>query len=618
MKRGRIFILILFLMPIISAASINTKASYDIGETIIAPVYGNFVTDLSEENVFFYRQSTYGGVYVQIPMSYDVAKVGDTFYIKASLIGKNPGNYSIKIKNIYYYSGGTPTNEEITQKFTISQTLADFYTSPGFYVGSNNFSFKVTSLQDTPLIVFITKPSGVSAANSVSLGSNQEKTITFDISDMSEDIDDFIKLSTSNTEYNVPIFLTYVPEPPPVPEPYCGDGLRNANEQCDGDDWGTINNCEDFNYNSGFLSCNAPGSTNECTFDISNCYNTTSQEGCIDESDCEGDQICVNGQCIDPLPENPYCGDGVITSGEQCDGTNWGAVTDCTFFNYDKGTLICNSPGSTNECKFDLSNCKNNDLPEPKDCEKDNQCNKDEICEDNKCIEGCRVDGDCGEEYCENNLCVECKKDDHCDGDLLCVDNECVECEEHDDCRDIYGEDYYCHNGECEQEVECETDFQCRNNYTCVDEKCVQKQCLADYYCDIGFDCIDWFCRLAKGTQCVNNNDSQCNNNSLMCVNGNCVPKGSGGGNQADRTCAEIGGFSCAEGYECKGESISLSGISCCKSSCEKVSSSSLGKYIGWILLAGILIFLIWFFLLKKKKTTKSPPKFLSGGLLRR
>ncbi|MFO0555239.1 MAG: hypothetical protein U0271_43075 [Polyangiaceae bacterium] len=65
--------------------------------------------------------------------------------------------------------------------------------------------------------------------------------------------------------------------------PTCGDGTRNANEECDGNDFGGLN-CAAFGYvNAAGLVCN-----DSCTIDAAGC--------------------------------KPECGNGVIEPGEECDG----------------------------------------------------------------------------------------------------------------------------------------------------------------------------------------------------------------------------------------------------------------------------------------------------------
>lgn len=100
---------------------------------------------------------------------------------------------------------------------------------------------------------------------------------------------------------------------------FCGDGYLNPNfEDCDRDAFPSDLTCEDFGFLRGDLSCS---------------------------SDCEVDP----STCTDEAPA--VCGDGVISTGELCDGDNLGTV-DCIRIAYAGGTLVC-----TDECKWDASNC---------------------------------------------------------------------------------------------------------------------------------------------------------------------------------------------------------------------------------------------------------------------
>ena len=116
MKKSLIFILILAL-PFISSLTVDMKSSYNQGETIIAGISGNIVDPIQEANIIFYRG------HVQIPMDYDVARIGENFYVKASLLGKTSGDYSMRIENIHYYKSGFLTNEPVTTNFSINSTI---------------------------------------------------------------------------------------------------------------------------------------------------------------------------------------------------------------------------------------------------------------------------------------------------------------------------------------------------------------------------------------------------------------------------------------------------------------------------------------------------------------
>ncbi|MCK4553229.1 hypothetical protein KAT80_03425, partial [Candidatus Pacearchaeota archaeon] len=100
---------------------------------------------------------------------------------------------------------------------------------------------------------------------------------------------------------------------------YCGDGVINTGETCDGTEWGPITGCSNFDeFTGGSLSCV------NCKFDTSACTGGTAGS----------------------------CGDGVINTGETCDGTEWGPITGCSNFDeFTGGSLSCVN------CKFDTSQC---------------------------------------------------------------------------------------------------------------------------------------------------------------------------------------------------------------------------------------------------------------------
>ncbi|MBU1118235.1 hypothetical protein KKD37_04725, partial [Patescibacteria group bacterium] len=57
--------------------------------------------------------------------------------------------------------------------------------------------------------------------------------------------------------------------------------------------------------------------------------------------------------CGEPL-EDTTCGNEFVDPGEECDGADWGDITDCTDFGiFEGGTLSCN----TVTCRFDTSDC---------------------------------------------------------------------------------------------------------------------------------------------------------------------------------------------------------------------------------------------------------------------
>ncbi len=159
----------------------------------------------------------------------------------------------------------------------------------------------------------------------------------------------------------------------------CGDGIIQPGETCDGQNWGPVTGCSDFdNFTGGTLSCDPVTchfNTDQCTggnetgycgdgvintgetCDGSNWGNIT---GCADFDSFTDGSLTCDGTChfntsLCELPPGPYCGDGTIDPGEQCEvGGNWGAITGCTDFdNFTGGSLSCD----LTTCLFNTSQC---------------------------------------------------------------------------------------------------------------------------------------------------------------------------------------------------------------------------------------------------------------------
>jgi len=153
----------------------------------------------------------------------------------------------------------------------------------------------------------------------------------------------------------------------------CGDGIVDSGEECDGPNWGVINGCSNFNsFTGGPLSCAV-----DCQFNTNKCIG--GQGGiCGDQvvdagEQCDGANLGAISDCIDlgfsggnlhcgldclystaqcQSPDGGNCGDNIIDAGEQCDGQNWGVINGCVDFGFGAGVLSCDS-----ECQFDTNAC---------------------------------------------------------------------------------------------------------------------------------------------------------------------------------------------------------------------------------------------------------------------
>ena len=252
MKKS-IIILLIFFLPIISAVSIDMKPEFSQGETLMAKVSGNFFESITKEDIFFYRE------HVRIPMSGFVAKINNDFYIYAQLLEKPPENYSIVIRDVKHILRGLVIEEDLKKYFSISNSTADFSIEQGFVVTNENFFIEVENLQDTEIEISVDSAIELKTEEPINLGTGATKKIYFSIENLTEPTFEIIKLSTGNTQYEIPVFIFGVSE----------------DTECVADDSCKDNTCI--------------GST--CTDDCGNVYDGV--KVCVEENDtCENFGTC--------------------------------------------------------------------------------------------------------------------------------------------------------------------------------------------------------------------------------------------------------------------------------------------------------------------------------------
>ncbi len=264
----------------------------------------------------------------------------------------------------------------------------------------------------------------------------------------------------------------------------CGNGVRDAAEECDGADLGGAS-CASLGYDGGSLVCTAA-----CMLDRQGCY---------------------------------ACGNGLRESGEQCDGADLGGAT-CAARQCAGGVPSC-----TTACTLDYASCLGCPV-----CDRDGLCQAGENCTGcpDDCISG--SGGACGNGLCEignGENCLNCPKDcrgqqsgkpsgRYCCGNagvnpVSCSDPRCTTASFR--CTTTPVPDYCCGDGQCnglENGTSCMLD--CGPPPTCGDGACngdetacscpadcprASEKCSdgLDNDCDLMVDCADADCAGAPG-----------------------------------------------------------------------------------------------------------------------
>lgn len=207
--------ILIILIQSISAIQIEMKDKFSQGETLIAKISGNFVDVPTSNNIFFYRG------HVRVPMTFNISKIEDDYYLYALLSGKVAGNYSMQIQNVRYYQANKIVDNDTIKNFTVTEDTADFYVIPGFLKTTDDFSLELTNLRDNKIEITITSENASgdagffeslfgtgSSTQIVGLSSGQTKKVNFNFDDsLIESEFKTINLESENTSYSVSVYM---------------------------------------------------------------------------------------------------------------------------------------------------------------------------------------------------------------------------------------------------------------------------------------------------------------------------------------------------------------------------------------------------------------------------
>lgn len=214
MKKVILFFMVMFLLPLILAANIDVKENYSQKETLIAKVSGDFITSITENNIYFYRR------HVRIPTDFEISRIENSYYIY-SILPDTPDNYSISIEGIQYREDSQILTKNIVGTFRISNDTADFNIRPGFVKTSENFYINIKNLKSEEIEIEIktseTSSSGSifssifssqdSSENKIAIGAKETKKINFQVSNFKETSLKIIEFNSGNVSYSLPVYI---------------------------------------------------------------------------------------------------------------------------------------------------------------------------------------------------------------------------------------------------------------------------------------------------------------------------------------------------------------------------------------------------------------------------
>ncbi|MEM3113494.1 MAG: hypothetical protein QXI33_03685 [Candidatus Pacearchaeota archaeon] len=200
MKRAVIFLVfILFSLSLTYAIELKAqKNAFSQGETILFSIDGNIISPIKKENIGFFEG------HVQKPFFYDAARIRETYYIY-TITPYRAGEYSIKVSNIYYKENNEYITGNIGFNFTISNTTADFYVSPGFIITNKNFNILVSNNKNSALEINYGFLENFS--NYETIPKQNIKSISIDISNFNTTTITNLSIKSSGISYSLPIYI---------------------------------------------------------------------------------------------------------------------------------------------------------------------------------------------------------------------------------------------------------------------------------------------------------------------------------------------------------------------------------------------------------------------------
>jgi hypothetical protein len=194
--------MVAILFPLASAVEVSMNSNFSQGETLLAKFSGNFIDQITKDNIVFYREN------VKIPMMYGVEKINDEFYVYALLTEKTQDNYSLRVENVRYMKATKIVDDPLVENFSITNETAIFSVNPGVLITSSGFNVEIQNLQDRKINLEITENIvSINSSSSVELKAGEKKTISFTTTTTPENEIKNIEFSSGSFSYQMPVYF---------------------------------------------------------------------------------------------------------------------------------------------------------------------------------------------------------------------------------------------------------------------------------------------------------------------------------------------------------------------------------------------------------------------------
>ncbi|MEC9465796.1 MAG: LNR domain-containing protein [Myxococcota bacterium] len=243
------------------------------------------------------------------------------------------------------------------------------------------------------------------------------------------------------------------------PNPVCGNGVTESGETCDGPDLAGAS-CQSLGFDSGILGC-----ASDCaSYDVSSCTTDTTSPAVCGDGIIEADEQCDGSNLGDSSCSSLGYSGGILTCNGSCRFDTSGCTEDpgCDCPASFIGDGFCDSDCNTAECNFDGGDCD-----EPADCAVGCTSTMlgDGTCDDACNVVSCSYDyGDCSSTEVCSDLCAGWASDGYCD--LSCNTDPCA-WDGGDCCASTCIDGTYTCGGSAGTNFSCEDPDACESTGTC-------------------------------------------------------------------------------------------------------------------------------------------------------